>query len=31
VVNTSIVALTLIILEFVFLWLFPIKAKYWSH
>jgi len=30
-VNTSIVALTLIILEFVFLWLFPIKAKYWSH
>jgi len=31
VVNTSIVALTLIIIEFVFLWLFPTKAKYWSH
>ena len=30
-VNTSIVALTLIMIEFVFLWLFPIKAKYWSH
>ena len=30
-VNTSIVALTLIIIEFVFLWLFPIKAKYWTH
>jgi hypothetical protein len=31
VVNTSIVALTLIIIEFVLLWLFPTKAKYWSH
>ena len=30
-VNTSVVALTLIILEFVFLWLFPTKAKSWSH
>jgi hypothetical protein len=31
VVNTSVVAMTLILLEFVFLWLFPTKAKYWSH
>jgi hypothetical protein len=30
-VNTSIVALTLILMEFVLLWLFPTKAKYWSH
>src|SRR5215813_13570585 len=30
-VNTSVVALTLIILEFLFMWLFPTKAKSWSH
>lgn len=31
VVNTSIVALTLIMIEFALLWLFPTKAKYWFH